>query len=856
MHFFHIRISLLFLCVLNILNAQTTPISGIINHYAVVSAIDTCTGQLSVSDTTGFRAGASVLLIQMQGASIITSNDATYGHIQSLNAAGLYERAVVDSVGTGVLFLKKRLRNTYNISGVLQVLSFPEYPNAVVTDTLRPKPWDGNTGGVLAFRVIGTLMLDAPIIADGAGFRGGAAFPGPGNNCNFLVPQTSYFYESGNWRSANKGEGVAVRETGKELGRGPQANGGGGGNDHNAGGGGGGNMLMGGRGGDNDEPGFLNCQGYYPGLGGRGLGVSADRIFLGGGGGAGHANNDFTNSGGNGGGIILIQADSIAGNLPFISANGIDASTANGDGGGGGGAGGTIRLETNAALPGLIVWANGGNGGDTENNGQNRCFGPGGGGSGGGIWSNTSIATPMGGEPGQVTGSSNACNGASNNAMAGDPGLVFPLSDLPEDTLLAYVPQIFADPQAKAVCEGEPALFTVSTNFGNWLYQWQLNDSSGWQNIMDGQGFSGFQSDSLLLEQVGPSQNGYQFRCVVTRPGCSERMSDEAELSVLLIPAAGFNMLVNGQVVGFTNTSVSSTAFFWDFGDSTTTNETNPQHTYTGEGPYTIVLYAINTCDTAIATQTLVFEFPPEAGFEAPDSILDCQLATIDFANTSSPNATSFEWHFPGGNPDHSILENPTVSYLNSGTYTAELIASNAIGADTFVLTFFVQVLDFPVAAFSYTAGPSNFVQFTNLSQGGDVYIWDFGDGSPTDTVFSPSHTYAQAGIYTITLLVTNSCGGAALQQMINTVPVGTSEGQEFGQIHLFPNPAGGILNVDCGIQPIELQVFDQKGQLLLSKKEGLCLQTAVSLEDLPAGVYALLLRFEGGVVIRQFVKM
>lgn len=47
-------------------------------------------------------------------------------------------------------------------------------------------------------------------------------------------------------------------------------------------------------------------------------------------------------------------------------------------------------------------------------------------------------------------------------------------------------------------------------------------------------------------------------------------------------------------------------------------------------------------------------------------------------------------------------------------------------------------------------------VGFQSQSSGGDTYHWDLGDGS-TSTEESPSHTYTSAGVYTVTLTVTDS---------------------------------------------------------------------------------------------------
>ena len=73
---------------------------------------------------------------------------------------------------------------------------------------------------------------------------------------------------------------------------------------------------------------------------------------------------------------------------------------------------------------------------------------------------------------------------------------------------------------------------------------------------------------------------------------------------------------------------------------------------------------------------------PPVAAFNA-DPTFTCN-GTVQFSDSSLNTPTSWQWQF--GDGDASTDASPAHTYLNSGTYTVQLIATNANGADTLVL--------------------------------------------------------------------------------------------------------------------------------------------------------------------------
>jgi hypothetical protein len=83
-----------------------------------------------------------------------------------------------------------------------------------------------------------------------------------------------------------------------------------------------------------------------------------------------------------------------------------------------------------------------------------------------------------------------------------------------------------------------------------------------------------------------------------------------------------------------------------------------------------------------------------------------------------------------------------------------------------------------PLAFFTSEADASNsqLIVFTNETDGGDTYSWNFGDGTAASTETSPSHEYAEAGEYTFVLTATNAGGEATHSEAVNVTSAGGVE--------------------------------------------------------------------------------
>ncbi len=854
-----ISLCLLLLCALHAppLPSQTS-ISGIVNAYAGVNAIDYCAAKLTVASTTGFQPGQAVLLIQMQGAAINESNSSSFGNITDIGGAGLYERARIAQINGSDIFLEHELVNTYVLSGKVQLVSIPEYASATVTGTLQPQAWNGATGGVLALDVAGTLTLNAPISADARGFRGGQ-LQVVNSNCEWFLNEDDWYYGSTNWRGAWKGEGVAAYISGKEKGRGAQANGGGGGNDHNAGGGGGAQAATGGGGGDNIPNSTFGCDGDFPGAGGKSLPNTATRIFMGGGGGAGHADDAGSGTGGGaGGGIVIVWAGSIDGQNQDISARGQDVPNAAGDGAGGGGAGGTVVLTYGSAASSFQVLLNGGKGGNT-NNFADRCYAPGGGGSGGRLLRNGPAPATLqlaGGIAGVNNTPSSVCPTPQNGATAGAAGQESTLASFPEGTIPIQFPDITQNtPPGLTVCPAQAASLSVQAAGNGLSFQWQVNAGSGFNNLSDNAFYAGTQTATLQLLDPQAGWNGYQYRCLISSACFDPLISNTTVLSVETPAIADFSFSVNGNSVMFTSTSINADSLSWSFGDGGQSSLPNPEHTYNNEGNYLVTLTAFNACGGASISLPVTVGFPPVAGFDA-DFTGGCAPLSVQFEDLSNGNnINSWNWSFPGGQPASSTLSEPQVLYNTPGVFDVTLIVGNGIGFDTISKTAFIEVVSPPEASFSYTVSGDT-VFFQNTSTGGSlVYSWDFGDGSSPSGATNPVHVFPGPGTYEVTLLALTTYCGSATSLFIQVGPNAAKE-HNSGILRIFPNPFSETIQVEMPLPGLlDCNIWNAQGRLMLQTTllEGL---NELDASRWPAGMYWIEWRMNGRIYRQKLVKI
>ena len=301
--------------------------------------------------------------------------------------------------------------------------------------------------------------------------------------------------------------------------------------------------------------------------------------------------------------------------------------------------------------------------------------------------------------------------------------------------------------------------FSASATTGCMPFTVQFNDQSSSNTTEWNWSFPGGTPSSSTAQNPAVTYNAagtYTAMLTASNSLGENTVTQTNYITVNTTPTAGFTSSTNFLTANFQNTSTGATNYQWNFGDSQTSTVQNPSHTYAEDGTYTVTLTATNACGSVISTHTVTVVSMPSADFSA-NATAGCAPFTVQFANESSENATTFAWQFPGGTPSSSTAENPSVTYSTAGTYTVTLTVSNAAGQNTATQSNLIVVNTAPAASFTGSVNDLT-INFTNTTTNATSYGWNFGDGE-TSTDQTPSHTYAEDGVYEVTLTATNGCG-------------------------------------------------------------------------------------------------
>jgi gliding motility-associated-like protein len=253
---------------------------------------------------------------------------------------------------------------------------------------------------------------------------------------------------------------------------------------------------------------------------------------------------------------------------------------------------------------------------------------------------------------------------------------------------------------------------------------------------------------------------------------------------------------VNATVT-YTGAASSGATYTWNFDGGTIVSGS-------GQGPYQIswptsgtknVTLKVdeNGCVSPITTNPIIVPPAPISTFTAPaGQCLSGNTFSFIAGGDFIPSST-FLWTFgANGLPATSTSQNPSgIIFSTPGYQTVSMtFIKNGCASNTYIDS--VLVYPMPVANYSFANVclhlPMNFNDSSKVVNGTiSSWAWTFADNTPLASSQNTSHTYANTGTYTTSLLVTTSVG--CKDSITKNVVV-----------HPLPNVSFGTVNVCDGV--------------------------------------------------------
>ncbi|MFL6068855.1 MAG: PKD domain-containing protein, partial [Gaiellaceae bacterium] len=226
----------------------------------------------------------------------------------------------------------------------------------------------------------------------------------------------------------------------------------------------------------------------------------------------------------------------------------------------------------------------------------------------------------------------------------------------------------------------------------------------------------------------------------------------------------------------------------WNWGDGTAVSTgTQPEHAFATPGHYMVVETVTDSAGHQDEFGEVITvsdaHLPPEVSIQASslgprtEQAVDFSATVFDPDNPPTQVApdnahVTYDWDF--GDGTHSTAASPSHPYATGGPKTVTLTVTDtddglATRAAKVVLVHTANAAPTPMFTWQPSRpGNGEPVVFSNSTTDDDdfgtpTFTWDFGDGA-TSTEASPSHPYANAGDYFVTLTANDGHGGIATE--------------------------------------------------------------------------------------------
>ena len=267
-------------------------------------------------------------------------------------------------------------------------------------------------------------------------------------------------------------------------------------------------------------------------------------------------------------------------------------------------------------------------------------------------------------------------------------------------------------------------------------------------------------STSFIYNAVGT----YTATLVVTDSrGCTATESKQISVKSDLAFFTSDTIVCPGELAHFHNLSQNAGAYFWSFGDDSTSIDSVPTHAYAHSGYDTVMLVAINTtygCRDTFRSPIPVHVDTPTLDFTPSSTFSQCPPFPVQFTTISNRSDLQWMWYF--GDGDTSTARDPFHIYIYPGYYDVTLVGTDSFGCSGSRTYHDLIQVKGPIGHFHMMPGVGCVpltVSFTGTTASTESSIFTPGPGAVYDNQIDVTYTYTRSGAYQPIYTLTDSFG-------------------------------------------------------------------------------------------------
>ncbi|MDY0323923.1 MAG: T9SS type A sorting domain-containing protein, partial [Candidatus Carbobacillus sp.] len=210
---------------------------------------------------------------------------------------------------------------------------------------------------------------------------------------------------------------------------------------------------------------------------------------------------------------------------------------------------------------------------------------------------------------------------------------------------------------------------------------------------------------------------------------------------------------------------------------------------------------------------------------------------------------------YPGDFEEYLWQDNSTDTSLlvtSSGTYSVTV--TDEFGCQGFDVVQ-IQVVNPPVAFFTYNELENNTVEFIDESTDAETYAWDFTNDGIIDsnTAGNVQYTYPEIGQYGVSLIVENACSADTYSTTILLISIQDIFVENFS---IYPIPISDYLYIESDVQfdNTSFGIFDISGKKIINQQAESTI-TKIDFNDFPAGMYILEINTDSEITNLKIIK-